>query len=86
MPIRRLVRTGRRTGTFIKSHNGRNPRNYGYRLAGVTRDALESVVVDLSHSRPRPMASVRSREGADPDFKDLLIEPTSAPKVRHALA
>jgi len=37
MPIRRLVQTGRRTGTFIKSHNGRNPRNYGYR---VTRDAL----------------------------------------------
>ena len=34
MPIRRLVRTGRRTGTFTKSHNGRNPRNYGYRLAG----------------------------------------------------
>ena len=34
MPIRRLVRTGRRTGTFIKSHNGRNPLNYGYRLAG----------------------------------------------------
>jgi len=75
-----------RTGTFIKSHNGRNPRNYGYRLAGVTRDALEGVVVDLSRSRPRPTVSVRSREGVDPDFKDLLIEPTSAPKVRHALA
>ena len=83
---RRLVWTGRRTGTFIKSHNGRNPRNYGYRLAGVTRDALEGVVVDLSRSRPRPTVSVRSREGVDPDFKDLLIEPTSAPKVRHALA
>jgi hypothetical protein len=29
---------------------------------------------------------VRSREGVDPDFKDLLIGPTSALKVRHALA
>ena len=28
MPIRRLVWTGRRTGTFIKSHNGRNPPDY----------------------------------------------------------
>ena len=28
MPIRRLVRIGRRTGTFIKSHNGRTRRYY----------------------------------------------------------
>jgi hypothetical protein len=40
----------------------------------------------LVYLTPGRAASVRSREGADPDFKDLLIEPTLALKVRRALA
>ena len=34
MPIRRLVRTGRRTRTFIKSHNGRNPPELRLPISG----------------------------------------------------
>ena len=70
------------SGSESRSGSVRRPANLWSKR---TSEHLIFVVIDLSYSWPRPTASVRSREGADPDLKDLLIEPTSAPKVRHAL-